>query len=653
MMKNEMRKLIDKLNYHTKLYDEGRPIISDKEWDDMYFKLVKLERIYGYCFEDSPTQRINYQTVNELKKVEHSHKMLSLPKTKDFQEVVDFIGDKPFIAMPKYDGLTCSLTYENGYLILAETRGDGIIGEDITHNAIVIPTIPKKINYTNRLVVDGEIVCSHKNFEKFSSDYKNPRNFAAGSIRLLDAKECSTRSLDFIAWEVIEGLDEFKLLSTRLEYLFELGFKNSAFNTNDFTTIKEFIENTKDKNAMYHQIKYPTDGLVFKFDEVDYGKSLGETAHHFNNAIRYKFYDEEYDTNIKSIEWDVGRTGVLTPVAIFEPVEIDGTIVERASLHNISVMYEALNGGSYVGQDIKVYKSNMIIPQVVLGSGNPHPPKGAEMISIPDTCPICGGRTEIKKDNDTEFLFCTNLDCSGKLINKLDHFCSKKGLDIKGLSKATLEKLLEWGYVNNITDIFTLYIWVEKWVNKPGFGLKSVEKILDNINSSKTDCEPDKFITALGIPLVGTTVSKEIIKHFKTYENFRNSVDANFDFTTIKGFGPEIHKAIVSFDYTEADNIVEKFLTFKNENGIIISESNKLKDLNFVITGSLNQYKNRDELKAIIEHGGGKVVGSVSKNTNYLINNDINSNSSKNSQAKKLNIPIISELEFIEKFLTL
>ena len=317
--------------------------------------------------------------------------------------------------------------------------------------------------------------------------------------------------------------------------------------------------------------------------------------------------------------------------------------------------YEILKelGLKYQGQKIEVRKANQIIPQVVRAFPYDCEIASIHRMGIPDICPVCGGRTEIKKDNDTEFLFCTNPDCSGKIINKLDHFCSKKGLDIKGLSKATLEKLLEWGYVNNITDIFTLYIWAEKWVNKPGFGFKSVEKILDNINASKTDCEPDKFIAALGIPLVGTTVSKEIIKHFKTYENFRNSVDANFDFTTIKGFGSEIHKAIVSFDYTEADNIVEKFLTFKNENGIIISESNKLKDLNFVITGSLNQYKNRDELKAIIEHGGGKVVGSVSKNTNYLINNDINSNSSKNSQAKKLNIPIISELEFIEKFLTL
>ena len=461
----------------------------------------------------------------------------------------------------------------------------------------------------------------------------------------MDSTECEKRSLRFVAWEVVEGLKEYNLFSQKLYQLFDLGFLNVSFlPSNLINNLEDVINDAKENKNIY-----PTDGLVFKFDDIEYGKSLGETEHHFKNAIAYKFYDEEYDTNIKSIEWDVGRTGVLTPVAVFEPVEIDGTIVERASLHNISVMYEALNGGSYVGQDIRVYKSNMIIPQVVLGSGNPYVPKGAKMIPIPDTCPICGGRTEIKKDNDTEFLFCTNPDCAGKLINKLDHFCSKKGLDIKGLSKVTLEKLLDWGYVNNITDIFTLYTRAEKWVNKPGFGLKSVEKILDNINASKTDCEPDKFIAALGIPLVGTTVSKEIIKQFKTYENFRNSVDTNFDFTTIKGFGPEIHKAIVSFDYTEADNIVEKFLTFKNENGIIVSE-NKIKDLNFVITGSLNSYKNRDELKNIIEKNGGKVSNSISKNTSYLINNDITSNSSKNKKAKELNIPIISEEEFNEKF---
>lgn len=642
---NEMKELINKLNYHTKLYDEGHPIISDKEWDDMYFELVKLERIYGYCFEDSPTQRINYQVVNELKKIEHSHKMLSLQKTKDIDELKNFLGNHNYIMMPKLDGLTCSLTYENGRLISAETRGNGIVGEDILHNALVIPSIPKKINYKDRLVVDGEIVCSRHDFKRFEKDYKNPRNFAAGSIRLLDSTECEKRSLRFVAWEVVEGLKEYNLFSQKLYQLFDLGFLNVSFlPSNLINNLEDVINDAKENKNIY-----PTDGLVFKFDDIEYGKSLGETEHHFKNAIAYKFYDEEYDTNIKSIEWDVGRTGVLTPVAVFEPVEIDGTIVERASLHNISVMYEALNGGSYVGQDIRVYKSNMIIPQVVLGSGNPYVPKGAKMIPIPDTCPICGGRTEIKKDNDTEFLFCTNPDCAGKLINKLDHFCSKKGLDIKGLSKVTLEKLLDWGYVNNITDIFTLYTRAEKWVNKPGFGLKSVEKILDNINASKTDCEPDKFIAALGIPLVGTTVSKEIIKQFKTYENFRNSVDTNFDFTTIKGFGPEIHKAIVSFDYTEADNIVEKFLTFKNENGIIVSE-NKIKDLNFVITGSLNSYKNRDELKNIIEKNGGKVSNSISKNTSYLINNDITSNSSKNKKAKELNIPIISEEEFNEKF---
>lgn len=654
MMKNKIRitELIDTLNFHTKLYDEGKPIISDKEWDDMYFELVKLEKETGIYLNNSPTQNISYQVVNSLNKIEHSHKMLSLQKTKDVEELKKFIDEKPILMMAKLDGLTCSLTYENGYLVAAETRGNGLIGEDILHNAKVIPSIPKRINYTDRLVVDGEIICLWEDFKEVSEEYKNVRNFAAGSIRLLDSSECAKRKLTFIAWECIEGFNEVKILNLKLIKLSSLGFstvpyiyitKELAFKD---VPLESFIAEFKSNI----EIAYPIDGLVFKFNNIKYGKSLGETAHHFNNAIAYKFYDEEYDTNIKSIEWDVGRTGVLTPVAIFEPVEIDGTMVERASLHNISIIKEL--GLRYQGQKILVRKSNQIIPQVIQALPYEEETASVKGMEIPEYCPICGGRTEIRKDNNTEFLYCTNPDCEGKLINKLDHFCSKKGLDIKGLSKATLEKLINWGYVNSITDIFTLYVWAEKWVNKPGFGLKSVEKILDNINKSKTDCEPDKFIAALGIPLVGTTVSKEIIKQFKTYESFRESIKAGFDFSTIKGFGPEIHKAIINFDYTEADNIVEKYLTFKKENGIIISES-KIKDLNFVITGSLNQYKNRDELKSIIEYCGGKVANSVSKNTHYLINNDINSTSSKNNQAKKFNIPIITELEFIENFLTL
>lgn len=638
---DKMKELVDKLNYHTKLYDEGRPTLSDREWDNMYFELVRLEQEYGYCLEDSPTQKINYQVVNELKKIEHSHKMLSLQKTKDIDELKTFVNGKSALMMAKLDGLTCSLTYENGYLVAAETRGNGLVGEDVLHNAKVIPSIPKRIDYTDRLVVDGEIICLLEDFKQVGEEYKNARNFAAGSIRLLDSSECAKRKLTFVAWECIEGFDEIKTLDLKLTKLKSLGFHIVPYI--ESIVSEDCIE--KFKNDI--EKIYPIDGLVFKFDDIEYGKSLGETAHHFNNAIAYKFYDEEYETYIKYIEWNPGRTSVLTPVAVFEPIGIDGTIVERASLHNISIIKEL--GLKYQGQKILIRKSNQIIPQVMQAfpyEGETASIKGME---TPEYCPVCGGRTEIRKDNDTEFLYCTNPDCSGKLVNKLDNFCSKKGLDIKGLSKATLEKLIDWGYVNNIIDIFTLYIWAEKWINKPGFGLKSVEKILDNINTAKVDCEIDKFITALGIPLVGATVSKEIVKQFKTYENFRNSIDANFDFTTIKGFGPEIHKAITNFDFTEADFIAKNFLTFKKENGIIISE-NKIKDLNFVITGSLNQYKNRDELKSIIENYGGKVSSSVSKNTDYLINNDINSTSSKNNQAKKLNIPIITELEFIEKF---
>ena len=647
-MRGEIEKLINELNYYTRLYDEGNPIISDKQWDEMYFKLVSLERLTGIYLENSPTQKVNYQVVNNLNKVEHSHKMLSLPKSKEPQEIIDFIGDKEFIAMPKYDGLTCSLTYENGHLVSAETRGDGFIGEDITHNAMVIPTIPKRINYMERLVVDGEIVCSYKDFKEFEKDYKNPRNFAAGSIRLLDSKECSTRKLDFIAWEVIEGLDNFKLLSEKITYLFDLGFKNTAFTTNEYTTVKDFIEEAIANRETF--TIYPTDGIVFKFNNVEYGRSLGETSHHFNNAIAFKFYDETYPTNLLSIEWTMGRTGVLTPVAVFEPIDIDGSTVERASLHNISIM-NAVLGTPYIGQQVNIFKANQIIPQIHSAEILRCEIENIKLpiIPTPSVCPVCGKATKIKQDYDTEVLVCSNPDCEGKLINKLDHFCSKKGLDIKGLSKATLEKLIDWGWVENITDIFKLENYKKEWYNKNGFGKKSVDNIIEKIAQAANECELEKFIASIGIPLIGTSTAKELVKHFKTYDEFKNNILNSYDFSTIDGFGPELHKAITSFNYTLADEIAEKHITFKAPKAEIVN--NKiLENLVFVITGDLNIYKNRAELTKLIEANGGKVFGTVSKNTSFLINNDINSTSSKNKRAKDLEVPIISESEFNIKF---
>ena len=647
-MHKKLITLIDYLNARTAEYDEGHPTISDKEWDDKYFELVCLEKELGYTNPNSPTQNIVYNTVTELEKVEHGHKMLSLEKTKDIEEVRKFINGNEFIAMCKMDGLTCSLTYENGKLVRAETRGNGIIGENILHNAKVISSIPNNIPTKDKIVIDGEIICTYEDFEKFSNEYKNPRNFAAGSIRLLNAKECSNRNLTFVAWDVVEGLENKNKLSSKLDTINNYGFivvpyiYGSVFASDIVNILQQTASN----------YFYPIDGIVFKFNDIKYGKSLGETAHHFKNAIAYKFYDETYPTELLDIEWGMGRTGTLTPVAVFKSVDIDGSVVERASLHNITVMYETLGDIPHHFQKVEVFKSNMIIPQIAEADKEKHGPLYYEQcvpFEIPNVCPVCGGAVEERTQVDSTILVCVNPECSGKFINKLDHFCGKKGLDIKGLSKATLEKLIDWGWIKNISDIFELSQFKNEWVKKPGFGIKSVEKVLSAIEEA-SNCELHQFIAALGIPLIGTTTAKELTKYFHSWNEYIEAVRTDYRFYLLPNFGSEMSYAIKNFNYKEAELIVDKYIKIKE-----FKEDNKSDNLNgkvFVITGKLTSFKNRDELKDKIESLGGKVTGSISKNTNYLINNDTESSSSKNVSAKKLGIPIISEEKFIEDFLT-
>lgn len=655
-MKHDLMKdIVAKLNKATKAYDRGEPYMTDKEWDRLYYKLEELEKELGYTLPDSPTNNIIYEVeVAELNKVNHNHRMLSLAKTKNLLEAKTAMQGKEYLMMLKMDGLTLSLLYENGKLKRAETRGDGEIGEDVTHNAMVIPSIPKKIPYKERLIVDGEIICTYNDFDIFSGEYKNPRNFAAGSIRLLDSKECSKRNLTFVAWDVIEGFEELTSLADKLGVI-------ATFNFNIASFIRSSLASLGTNEAEIEWLKeeakrksYPIDGVVFKIDDIIYGKSLGETAHHFNNAIAYKFYDETYETHLKYIEWTMGRTGVLTPVAVFEPIEIDGATVERASLHNVSVMREIMGNCCYAGQRIKVFKANQIIPQIMsadkmdYGDVVAHGGITVDGFSGEIYCPICGGSTSLKEsDSGTINLVCDEPTCKGKLINKLDHFCSKKGLDIKGLSKATLEKLIGWGYVNNCEDIFKLHMWMEKWMNKPGFGVKSVDKILNAIEEAKNTTF-DKVISAAGIPLIGGAVAKDLSKKFENYESFRKAIDKGFDFTVFDGYGPEMNKALLTFDYSELDRIVENYLTINYEKAE--EKEQTLEGKVFVITGKLKNYKNRDELKKQIESFGGKVAGSVTKKTSYLINNDNTSTSSKNINAKTLGVPIITEEEFIKIF---
>ena len=649
MTKNEYLDKVQWLNDRTKEYEIGCPTVSDKTWDDVYFEIQRYEFNYPEDISPwSPTQIIHFEEVSELKKVKHNHPMLSLNKTKDIEEIKSFIGDKDYIVMAKMDGLTCSLHYEGGKLVSAETRGNGEIGEDITHNAMVIPSIPKRIPIKDSFTVDGEIICTYANFHNWCHDYKNPRNFAAGSIRLLDSKECKERDLTFVAWDIINS--DISLLCNKLDYLDCMGFTVVPYLYNDELNndIEKLMDSVKDIAEIH---SYPIDGLVIKYNQVNDYELAGRTDHHFKGGIAYKFYDETYDTKLKWIEWSMGRTGVLTPVAIFEPIDIDGSTIERASLHNVSIMRETLGDCAYIGEPLKVFKANMIIPQIAEAG-----PKftwdevvkhnGASANDNPEFCPICQAATAIQTSADgVENLICTNPQCEGKLINKLDHFCGKKGLDIKGLSEKTLEKLIDWEWINDITDIPKLKEYRAEWISKPGFGQASVDKILKAIDDRLAEAPLSAFISGLGIPLIGSRVSKQICEHIETWKEFRDLIHEDFDFTEWNGFGYEMNRALNDFNYDEADAIVE-YITFKPEEHQ--DKTVKLDSYTFVITGKLQNFKNRQELVDIIEAAGGKVASSVSSKTNYLINNDVNSTSSKNKKAKELNIPIITEEELME-----
>lgn len=635
--------LTDYLNQMTAKYDAGEPEISDKEWDNLYFELQSLEKKTGIVMVDSPTQTISYDVVSALSKVEHSHKMLSLAKTKDWNEFLQYFGNKDVIGMVKLDGLTCSLEYQNGILVKAETRGNGIIGEDILHNAKVIASIPNKIPFYDTLIVDGEIICTDSDFVNFSNEYANSRNFASGSIRLLDSKECAKRKLTFVVWNVIAGFDNENSFLNKLNSVEKLGFIVVPWTSSFDWDAKEFLINKAKK------LGYPIDGLVGRFDDIAYGEALGETDHHSKAAFAFKFYDETYPTTLRTIEWTMGRTGILTPVAVFEPIDIEGSTVERASLHNYSVMTQ-LMGKPYIGQKVEVFKANMIIPQIAEAE-QADPSVENDWILIPTVCPICGHPVGIEEsDTGIKNIVCVNPDCEGKLINRLDHFCGKKGLDIKGLSKATLEKLIDWGWVTNLHDIFELHTHRVEWIQKPGFGAKSVDKILDAVEGAKSP-SLDSFICSLGIPFIGRTVSKELVKRIKTYEEFKNKAQSHFDFSTYEGFAGSKTSAIWNYDFAEADRIYQ-YLTIPTAEETVTTNSSSLEGITVVITGKLVNYKNRAELQSAIEAAGGKVVGSVSKNTNYLINNDSTSTSAKNLSAQKLGVTIITEQEFIKNFLT-
>lgn len=628
----ELTELLNKAS--DSYYNTGDTIMEDHEFDTLLEELCSLEQETGFVMVTSPTHKVGYEVKSELKKIKHNHLMLSLAKTKNWNEFIRYFDSKDAIGMIKMDGITGSLRYINGELVSAETRGNGEIGEDIFHNIKTVKTVPQKIPYKDELIVDGEIICTYDDFEPFSTEYKNPRNFASGSIRLLDSNECVKRPLTFVAWNVIKGFDNENSFLRKLVLIDELGFSVVPWTSSFDWDAKEFLVNKAKK------LGYPIDGLVGRFDDIKYGESLGTTSHHNNAAYAFKFYDELTETTLRDVEWTLGRTSVLTPTAVFDSVDIDGSSVSRASLHNISIMK---NLGLTKNCTIRVFKANQIIPQVDSADKD-----GDIPIKIPTKCPVCGGATSIKQDNESEVLVCTNPDCIGKKLARFTHFVSRKCMNIDGLSERTLELLISNNLIRNFRDIYHLKEHVGKLCTLDGMGKKSVENLLNSIEKSR-DVKLENFIAALGIPNIGLSAAKAISKKFNGshYDFVLALANDNYDFSQIDDFGEITNKSLHDWWHSK-DPMVELLpmeVNFIVENDT--GSSSNLDGKSFCITGSLTHYANRDALVKAIEDNGGKYVSSVSKKTDYLINNDKNSTSGKNKKAIDLSIPIISEEDFL------
>ena len=576
----------------------------------------------------------------KLEKSVHNHPMLSLDKTKDWNAFVQYFDYHSVVGMLKLDGLTCTLHYQNGNLIGAETRGNGQEGEDILHNALVVKNIPNRIDYQEELVIDGEIICTIQDFEPFKNEYANPRNFAAGSIRLLDSNECAKRNLRFYAWNLVKG--GYNLHIENLSLLSRLGFTVVPWTAGLDWDTRDYLEQVAREDGL------PIDGLVGRFNDIEYGKSLGKTEHHFKNGIAYKRKDDTYKTELIDIDWTVGKSGQITPTAIFKPIEIDGTTVERASVHNISILTKL---DLHIGDTIEVYKANQIIPQVKRNvSADERQALGKEpnYIVIPLTCPICGGATEIKQDNDSQVLLCTNDNCKGKLLGKLTHFVSKNAMNIDGISESTLEKFIELGWLNDFKDIYHLKDHYDEMVNLEGFGETSVNKLLNAIEASQ-DATLDRFLYSLSIPLIGKSASKTIAKYFDgDFERFYTECCIlKFNFSILDDFGEAMNESMNKYlnkNFIKI-GVLSRYINFAELQ--TTSNSNNLEGKIFCITGSLEHFTNRDEAKEKIESLGGKVSGSVSAKTNYLVCNEI-SDSSKCKKAQSLGIKIINEEKLIE-----
>lgn len=639
----KMKELGEKLREASRAYyQEDREIMSNVEYDALYDTLSALEKETGIVLADSPTVNVGYEAVEQLPKEEHERPMLSLDKTKEREALREFIGEHPTLLSWKLDGLTIVLTYENGELIKAVTRGNGIVGEVITNNARVFKNIPLKISFKGRLVLRGEAIITYSDFEKINetigdadAKYKNPRNLCSGSVRQLNNEITAKRNVRFYAFSLVsaEGVDFRNSKEVQFRWLNEQGFEVVEYRKVTAETLDEAMDYFAEAVTTND---FPSDGLVALYDDIAYGESLGTTAKFPRNAMAFKWADEMRDTRLLEIEWSPSRTGLINPVAIFEPVELEGTTVSRASVHNISIMKELKLG---IGDTIRVYKANMIIPQIaenLTGSGN---------APIPHTCPACGQETVVKKENDVECLFCVNPGCPAKKIKSFGLFTSRDAMNIDGLSEATLEKFIARGFIHDFGDIFEISRYKDEIVEMEGFGQKSYDNLMESLERAKETTLP-RVIYSLGIANIGLANAKVICRHFDNdLDRIRHaSLEEVSDIDTI---GPVIAGNLVAYFRDEDnDHRLDHLMSFLHIQEDSPKQEQIFEGMNFVITGSLVHFGNRSEAKELIESLGGKVTGSVTKKTNYLINNDIQSNSSKNKKARELGIPILSEEDF-------
>ncbi len=639
-----IKELIPKLNEAARVYyAEGNELMPNLEYDALYDELAALEQETGFVRSDSPTQRVGYETVSALPKERHQTPMLSLDKTKSVETLAAFAGDRKCLLSWKLDGLTVVLTYEKGQLSKAVTRGNGEVGELITGNAKTFVNLPLSIPFHGRLVLRGEALISYADFEKINasteldSKYKNPRNLCSGAVRQLSSAVTARRHVHWLAYTVVEAedMDFDNSIEKQFQWMQSLGFETVAYKVTDGAHMADAVR------AFSEEIEknpFPSDGLVVIYDDIAYGQSLGRTAKFPRNSIAFKWADEMEETRLLEIEWSPSRTGLINPIAVFEPVELEGTTVSRASVHNVSVMRELKLG---IGDRIKVYKANMIIPQIAENLDQ------SDTVEIPKQCPVCGGATRLEINQDVSVLYCTNPDCSMKHIKAFSLFVSRNAMNIEGLSDMTLEKLLEQGIIRRLPDLFDLEQHREEIEALEGFGKKSCDKLIDNMNAARhTTCT--RFLYGLGIAGIGLANAKVLCRHFKDDLDALMAASQE-ELAEIAGIGPVMAADIHSY-FSDAQNRemiadLRKKLTFARETSY--DSAAALTGKRFAITGSLKHFANRDALKENIEQLGGKVVSAVSARTSYLINNDNLSASAKNRKAKELGIPILTEEDYL------